>query len=151
MAFTQTKEADMKFSKPRCVLVYAIAPDGTTPLEANRAINNMSADPSLPLILWHDHFLGEPGGVMLFFVEDEIDRDKLLNTHHLVGWRVEMRPLIFSFSPGAFDRQIAYTMREYREQDWKEKKKERWPGHGNPRQEVLSGEEEPQSSSGFDV
>ncbi len=132
----------MRFRKPRCVLVYAVAPDGTKPPEANQAINAMAADPSLPLVLWHDHFLGELGGVLLFFVENEVERDKLENTGHLTGWHVKFRPLIFSFNPAAFDEQIAYTMQAYRGQDWETIQKERRPSYGNPRQEVLSAQED---------
>ncbi|MEM7331853.1 MAG: hypothetical protein AAF490_07165 [Chloroflexota bacterium] len=132
----------MKFRKPRCVLVYALAPDGTKPYEANQAINGMAADSELPLILWHDHFLGKPGGVLLFFVENEIQRDKLEHNDHLPGWYVEIRPLIFSFNPAAFDEQISYTMKSYRDQDWETIQKEKRPSYGNPRQEVLSAKEE---------
>lgn len=133
----------MKFRKPRCVLVCAIAPEGTKPPEANQAINAMAANPNLPLILWHDHFLGKLGGVMLFFVENETERDALANAPHLAGWHVEMRPLIYSFNPSAFDEQIAYTMKMYRGQDWEAVQKESRPSYGNPREEVLSAEEEP--------
>lgn len=132
----------MKFRKPRCVLVYALAPEGTKPPEANQAINALSADPNLPLILWHDHFLGKLGGVLLFFVENEAERDALAHTHHLAGWQVEMRPLIYSFNPAAFDEQIAYTMQAYRGEDWEAVQKERRPSYGNPRAEVLSAEED---------
>ena len=132
----------MRFRKPRCVLVYAIAPDGIKPPEANQAINAMAADPNLPLILWHDHFLGRLGGVLLFFVENEVERDKLKNTDHLTGWHVELRPLIFSFNPAAFDEQIAYTMKAYRGQEWETIQKEKRPSYGNPRQEVLSAQED---------
>ncbi len=132
----------MKFRKPRCVLVFATAPEGTTPPEANRTINEMSADPKLPLILWHDHFLGNLGGVMLFFVENEKERDALATTHHLADWQVEMRPLIFSYNPAAFDEQIAYTMKQYRSMEWESVQKESRPSYGNPREEVLSAEEE---------
>ncbi|MDJ0754150.1 MAG: hypothetical protein QNJ45_11565 [Ardenticatenaceae bacterium] len=135
----------MKFRKPRCVLVYALAPEGTKPPDANQAINAMSADQNLPLILWHDHFLGVPGGVMLFFVENEAERDALINSPHLAGWHVEMRPLIYSFNPAAFDEQIAYTMKAYRGQDWEIVRQESRPSYGNPREEVLSAEEEPSS------
>lgn len=131
----------MKFRKPRCVLIYAIAPDGTKPPDANQAINAMAADQELPLVLWHDHFLGKLGGVLLFFVENETERDALANTQHLKGWQVDMRPLIFSFSPAAFDEQIAYTMKAYREQNWEEIQNEQRPSYGDPRQEVLSAEE----------
>ena len=132
----------MKFRKPRCVLVYAIAPEGTKPPEANHAINAMAADTELPLVLWHDHFLGKPGGVLLFFIENEAERDALTDSSHLEGWDVEMRPLIFSFNPAAFDEQITYTMKAYRGKDWEAVQNEKRPSYGDPRQEVLSAEED---------
>ena len=51
---------ELRFRKPRCVLLYALAPAGINPAEANRLLNEMSADRSLPLALYHDHFLGSP-------------------------------------------------------------------------------------------
>ena len=132
----------MRFQKPRCVLVYAIAPEGTKPPEANRAINAMAADTDLPLVLWHDHFLGKLGGALLFFVENKAERDALASTSHLKGWDVDLRPLIFSYSPAAFDEQIAYTMQTYRGQNWEEVQNEKRPSYGDPRQEVLSAEED---------
>lgn len=132
----------MKFRKPRCVLVCAIAPEGTTPPEANRAINAMTADTALPLVLWHDHFLGELGGVILYFVETEAERDALALTGHLPGWKVEMRPLIYSSSPAAFDAQISYTMQTYRGLSWETAQNERRPTYGNPQQEVLTASED---------
>lgn len=131
----------MNFRKPRCVLVYATAPAGTKPPEANQAINAMAADKTLPLVLWHDHFLGKLGGVLVFFVESAEQRDALANSTHLAGWEVEMRPLIFSFNPAAFDAQIAYTMQTYRGEAWETRRNEQRPHYGSPRDEVLSAEE----------
>ncbi|MDC0435280.1 hypothetical protein OAM69_06545 [bacterium] len=43
-------------NRPRCYLMYALAPEGVTAREANDAINQLVGDPELSLALWHDHF-----------------------------------------------------------------------------------------------
>ena len=130
-----------RFRKPRCVLVHALAPEGTKPGDANRLINAFVADPVLPMVLFHDHFLGELGGVALFFVESAEQYHLLTSHNHLPGWQVEYRPLIFSYNPAAFDEQIAYTMRAYRQTDWETVQKEQRPAYGNPRLEAQTGVE----------
>lgn len=65
-------------------------------------------------IIYHDHFIGEPGGVAIFYVDNMESRDALLNQKRLAGWRVEYQPLIFSYGPSAFDEQIAFTLKAYR-------------------------------------
>ncbi len=37
----------------------------------------MSGDRALPLVLYHDHFLGQPGGMILFYVVSTEERDAL--------------------------------------------------------------------------
>ncbi len=129
------------FRNPRCMLVNAIAPAGTTPPEANRLFNAFVADRSLPLVLFHDHFLGELGGVAIFFVDSAESRDALLNHSHLPGWTFDYRPLIYAHNPAAFDAQIAYTMRSYRDADWDTVRNEQRPSYGSPAIEVETGEE----------
>ena len=107
-----------RIQKPRCFLLYALAPVGTSASEANRIINAFIGDPSLPLAIFHDHFIGQPGGLVIFFVATPQERDALLAQKHLDGWHVEIQPLIFSHSPSAFDEQIAFTLRAYRGVDW---------------------------------
>ncbi|GEM_PF-1078594 len=131
-----------RIRKPRCVLVYALAPEGTSPAQANRQFNQFVADRSLPLVLFHDHFIGEPGGVALFFVETPQERAMLAQCPGLAGWQVEVRPLIFSYSPAAFDEQIAFTLRAYREAEWEALRQERRPAYGNPAREAETAQEE---------
>ena len=99
-----------RIRKPRCFLLYAIAPREMPAAEANRILNAFIADPRLPLAIFHDHFIGEPGGIVIFYVESREERDALLSQTYLDGWRVEIQPLIFSHSPSAFDEQIAFTL-----------------------------------------
>ena len=100
-----------RIRKPRCFLLYALAPSHLSAADANHILNNFIGDPSLPLAIFHDHFIGQPGGLVIFYVETADERDALLAQKYLAGWQVEIQPLIFSHSPSAFDAQIAFTCR----------------------------------------
>lgn len=131
-----------RIRKPRCFLLYALAPEGLPAAEANHILNAFIADPGLPLALYHDHFIGQPGGVVIFYVETPEERDALLEQKYLEGWRVEVQPLIFSHSPSALDAQIAFTLRAYRGLDWEALQQEERPVYGNPNREAETAEEE---------
>lgn len=131
-----------RIKKPRCFLVYALAPENLPASEANRIFNEFIAEPGLPLALYHDHFIGQPGGVAIFFVENSQERDALLEQDFLDSWRAEIQPLIFSFSPAAFDEQIAFTLKAYRGVDWEHLQKEQRPSYGNPGIEAETAEED---------
>lgn len=128
--------------KPRCFLVYAHAPEGLLPSEVNRRFNEFVGDRSLPLVIFHDHFIGKPGGVAVFYCETADEREVLYDARHLEGWTVDIRPLIFSYSPAAFDEQIDYTLRAYREEDWSKIRNDKRPSYGDPRQEAETASEE---------
>ncbi len=106
--------------KPTCVLVYALAPADATCAQANRKFNEFVADKRLPLALFHDHFIGQPGGVAIFFLETFEEQDELAKCSLLDGWQVEIRPFTLSYNPSAFDDQIAYTLRQYRGLNWEQ-------------------------------
>ena len=131
-----------RFMKPRCYLVYALAPESLPAAEANRIFNAFVADRSLPLVVFHDHFIGRAGGVAIFYIEDERGRDALLEQRHLDGWHIEYRPMIFSSSPAAFDEQVAFTLKAYRGLSWEILQKAKRPRYGDPGREVESAEEE---------
>lgn len=128
--------------KPRCFLVYALAAEGVAPAAANRIFNEYVADPQLPLVLFHDHFIGRPGGVAIFFVETAAEREALYESTRLADWHVEVQPLIFSYSPAAFDEQIAFTLKAYRNADWELLQQEERPAYGNPRREAETAAED---------
>lgn len=128
--------------KARCYLVYALAPNGVKAKEANRVINEMSADASLPLALWHDHFIGQAGGTIIFYAETQAEQQALFENQHLQGWQVDYRPLVFSFSPSAFDAQISYTLKNYRSTDWETLRNSERPNYGNYGERDLSQEAE---------
>jgi len=131
-----------RIQKPRCFLLYALAPAGMSASEANRILNSFIGDASLPLAIFHDHFIGQPGGVVIFFVETPQERDALLAQKHLDGWHVEIQPLIFSHSPSAFDEQIAFTLRAYRGVNWETLQQEKRPVFGDPGREAETAQEE---------
>jgi hypothetical protein len=131
-----------RIQKPRCFLLYALAPAGLPAAEANRILNAFIADPSLPLAIFHDHFIGQPGGIVIFYVETTEERDALMGQTYLDGWRAEVQPLIFSHSPSAFDEQIKFTLQAYRGVDWEVLQKEKRPSYGNPSREAETAEEE---------
>jgi hypothetical protein len=131
-----------RIRKPRCFLLYALAPEGMPAADANRILNTFIGDPALPLALFHDHFIGQPGGVVIFYVETPQERDVLLAQTYLQGWHVDIQPLIFSHSPAAFDEQTAFTLRAYRGVSWEALQKEQRPAYGNPSQEAETAQEE---------
>ncbi len=131
----------MKFTKPRCVLVFALAPKELRAADANRILNEFVADRGLPQVLFHDHFIEKRGGVAIFFVSSAAEREALNNSKHLVGWDVQMNPLIFSYNPAAFDEQIRYTLQSYRGVNWELLQKEARPAYGDLREEAETAEE----------
>ena len=128
--------------KPRCFLLYALAPSKLPAAEANRILNAFIGDPALPLAIFHDHFIGQAGGVVIFYVETAEERDALLGQKYLDGWHVDIQPLIFSDSPSALDAQIAFTLRAYRGVDWEVLQREKRPAYGNQNREAETAEEE---------
>lgn len=128
-----------RIRKPRCFLVYALAPEGVSAAEANRVFNTFVGDRDLPLVLFHDHFIGHAGGMAVFFAETAEEREALFHQRHLAGWSVEVRPLIYARSPSAFDEQTAFTLRAYRGQDWDRLRKMQRPSYGEPSREAQTG------------
>ena len=130
--------------KPRCMLLYALAPDGVLPAEANRAINGLISLPNLPLCIWHDHFIGPPGGIAIFDVRElgEVNGIVTALNEYLTGWRTELRPLIFSHNPAALDEQIAYTLSAYGKTDWETLRNEDRPVYVDPLREVEVAQED---------
>jgi hypothetical protein len=128
--------------RPRCFLVYALAPEGLPASEANRIFNEFIADKELPLAVFHDHFIGHPGGIAIFYVESPRERDALLQQEHLRGWRVEYGPMVFAHSPAAFDEQIAFTLRAYRSADWEQLQRVRRPKYGSAAREAETAQED---------
>lgn len=134
--------AKTRTRQPRCFLAYALAPSGMSASRANQEFNGFIADQGLPLAIFHDHFIGHPGGVAVFYVNSAEERDALLDGAHLSGWDLHIHPLIYSRNPAAFDEQIAFTLRAYRGEDWEILRDEQRPSYGDPRAEADRGEEQ---------
>jgi len=141
-----------RVTPPRCWLLYALAPEGMSAAEVNRRFNAYIGDRRLPLVLYHDHFIGQPGGVAIFYAATEAERQALHLTAAtpLTGWRVEVRPLVYSYSPAAarwavmtFDAQIAFTLRAYRGLDWEQVQRAERPAYGDPAREADTASEDP--------
>jgi len=132
-----------RVTRPRCWLVYTLAPEGMPAAEVNRRFNAYIGDRRLPLVLYHDHFIGQPGGLAVFYAETEAERQALLDPAPLPGWRMEVHPLVFSFSPAAFDAQTAFTLRAYRGLDWEQVRRDERPAHGDPHREADTASEDP--------
>lgn len=122
--------------------MHALAPAGCTPEQSNRLFNQFITDPAKGLVLFHDHFIGAPGGVAVFFIESPEEREAIMTAGPLIDWTIDVRPLIFSHSPAAFDEQIRYTLEAYRDADWEVLRREQRPRYGDPARETATGEED---------
>lgn len=132
-----------RMRKPRCYLLYAIAPEDMSASKANQLINHICGDSSLPLTIYHDHFIGNPGGLIMFYAETQEEREALQVgvESYLAEWTYTVHPLIFSHSPAAFDEQIAFTLSVYRDSDWDTLRHEKRPAYGNPCEEAETAQE----------
>jgi hypothetical protein len=133
----------MRIRKPRCYLLYALAPESMTPQQVNQRLNAICGDRSLPLSIYHDHFIGQPGGLIIFFAENQDERQALESRlpEHLAGWQWSLHPLIFSRNPAALDEQIRFTLAAYRDQDWDTLRLEERPTYGDPTREAETATE----------
>jgi hypothetical protein len=131
-----------RIQKPRCFLLYALAPSHLPAAESNRILNAFIGNPALPIAIFHDHFIGQPGGIVIFYVETTVERDALLAQDYLDGWQVEIQPLIFSHSPSALDAQIAFTLKAYRGVDWEILQRDKRPAYRDPNREAETAQEE---------
>jgi hypothetical protein len=100
---------------PRCYLVYAIAPEGTTATEATDLLNEYVEDERRGLAVFHDHFTGGPHGG--FVVVDARDADQLAlldDPGPLAGWEIAVHPLTFALAATGFLAQAHFTLEQYR-------------------------------------
>jgi hypothetical protein len=99
----------------RCVLVHALAPEGTTARQANDRLNEYVADERRGLAVWHDHFVGAHGGAVVLDVRSDEERDLLDDPGPLAGWQLAVHPLTFSLSAVGFAAQTSFTLEQYRD------------------------------------
>ena len=104
----------MSEPRSRCVLVYAVAPEGMAASEANDLLNSFIGESGRGLIVTHDHFIGSPhGGFAVFEVTTEAEEAKLADPGPLEGWQITSRPLTFSLTAVGFVAQANFTLRNY--------------------------------------
>jgi hypothetical protein len=99
----------------RCVLVYAVAPDGTPAREANDRPNEYIADQRRGLAVWHDHFVGAHGGAVVLDVRSDQEQALLDDPGPLAGWQHTVHPLTFSLSAVGFAAQTSFTLERCRD------------------------------------
>jgi len=99
----------------RCVLVHALAPDGTTARQANDLLNEYVADRRRGLAVWHDHFVGVHGGAVVLDVRSDGEQALLDDPGPLAGWQPSVHPLTFSLSAVGFAAQTSFTLEQYRD------------------------------------
>ncbi len=97
--------------KPRCYLVVANAPEYLKLREANALFNKYIGDRKRGHCVYHDHFMDRPGGVAVFAIENDEQRENL--GVDLNGWKLEIHPLIESRSAAGFVYQLDYTSSNY--------------------------------------
>jgi hypothetical protein len=99
----------------RCVLVYALAPEGTSAREANDRLNEYVAERRRGLAVWHDHFVGVHGGAIVLDVRSDEEEVLLDEPGPLAGWQLSAHPLTFSLSAVGFAAQTSFTLERYRD------------------------------------
>jgi hypothetical protein len=98
----------------RCYFVHALAPEPMSAREANDRLNSYVADGRRGLPAWHDHFVGEHGGVVVLDVRSDDERALLDDAGPLAGWRLSVHPLTFSLTAVGFAAQMSFTLEQYR-------------------------------------
>lgn len=97
----------------RCYLLYALAPRGVRAREANRRLNDYIGDSRRGIAVYHDHFVGERGGLAVLDVRTEEELARLDDPGPLEGWEIRAHPLTFSLTAVGFAAQIDFTLEAY--------------------------------------
>jgi hypothetical protein len=95
------------------VLVYALAPEGTTARQANDLLNAYIGDSERGTIVFHDHFVGRHGGFAVFHARNEDELAALDDPGRLEGWELQVHPLTFSLTAVGFAAQVDFTLENY--------------------------------------
>ena len=99
---------------PRCSIVYAVAPEGTSAREANDAVNAYISEAGRGLPVFHDHFTGKPhGGIAVLEIRDADEEARLADLGPLVGWDVGVHALTFSLTGVGLVAQTELTIEGY--------------------------------------
>ena len=101
-------------TRARCHLVYALAPPGLSAAEANRLFNDYIGGQRRGLVVFHDHFQRRHGGIAVFQIETADAQARLDDPGPLVGWKLDVHPLVFSLTAVGFAAQTEFTLERYR-------------------------------------
>ena len=110
--------------------------------EANRIFREFVGVCGLPLVLFHDHFIGRPGRVAGLHVQTASERDAQIGRHHLEGRHVEYRPKVLAHNRASFDEQTAFTLRSQRGLDWELLGRDARTAIGRPGLEAVTAAED---------
>jgi hypothetical protein len=98
----------------RCYLVYAVAPAGMSARDANDRFNDYIADERRGVCVFHDHFIGEHGGVVVFDVRSADELAAVHDPGPLTGWDIRVHGLTFALTAVGFAAQMEFTLDQYR-------------------------------------
>lgn len=104
----------LRFLKAKCYAVVAYAPASSSIREADLAFNRFIENPEYGVGLYHDHFVGAPGGVAIYYVESQQELDGLGSHRALETWDVKIHPLTFTEKPLELLYQMDFTLGVYR-------------------------------------
>lgn len=97
----------------RCYLVYALAPAGMSARDANDRFNDYVADERRGICVFHDHFVGEHGGVAVFDVRSDAELAAVRDPGPLAGWHMVVHGLTFALTAVGFAAQTEFTLDQY--------------------------------------
>ncbi|HZY47191.1 MAG TPA: hypothetical protein VFE96_05270 [Candidatus Bathyarchaeia archaeon] len=106
----------MRFVKPKCYAFVADAPKTTSLRDAAHQFNTFISEKNSGLVLYHDHFVDQPGAFAIFYVESESELEDLETHQSLKDWNVKVHPLTFTEKPVEMLYQTDFTMGIYRGQ-----------------------------------
>jgi hypothetical protein len=99
----------------RCYVVYALAPAGMSARDANERFNDYIADGRRGICVFHDHFVGEHGGVAVFEIRDESELAAVHDPGPLADWHMRVHGLTFALTAVGFAAQTDFTLEQYRQ------------------------------------
>jgi hypothetical protein len=80
---------------------------------ADLTFNDYIADKSRGLVMFHDHFVGKPGGIAIYYIDNEKELESLQNQDLLKNWEIQIFPLTFTQLPVEFLYQTDFTLGMY--------------------------------------
>ena len=104
----------VRFMSERCYLVYALAPAGTSARDANDRFNDYVGDERRGICVFHDHFVGQHGGVAVFDIRSDEELAAVRDPGPIGGWDIHVRGLTFALTAVGFAAQMKFTLDQYR-------------------------------------